>query len=104
MRGAIILSCAEHHKRFFFKYLNLILVLVAMGLKQLGNKSMVSLIYVACIYVDYVYSCVHTCNMFANMTRDHVRERATLSVDGFLYSVRNGLHRTRSRNKFSRNK
>jgi hypothetical protein len=42
-------------------------------------------------------SCVHTCNMFANMTRKH--ELVTIRVDGFLYSVRNGLHRTRSRNK-----
>jgi hypothetical protein len=53
---------------------------------------------------DNMLSCVHTCDMFANMTRVHVREHITLSVDGFLYSVRNGLHQTRPRNKFPRNK
>jgi hypothetical protein len=45
--------------------------------------------------------------MLANMTDEHIREHAcehvTLSVDGFLYSIRNGLHRTRPRNKFPRN-
>jgi hypothetical protein len=45
-------------------------------------------------------SCFHTCNMFANMAREHVRELVTLRVEGFLYSVRNGLHRTRPRNKW----
>jgi hypothetical protein len=36
--------------------------------------------------------------------REHVQEHVTIYVDGFLYSVRNGLQRTRPHNNFSRKK
>jgi hypothetical protein len=47
-------------------------------------------------------SCIPACKMFANMTIKHVHEHVTHSVDGFLYSVRYRLYRTRPRNKFPR--